>query len=100
MRAFGFVAGQYVNDKGVNRSFVRDPFGTIATFKVEGAGTGSNQGTFANSINLISQVVGNYTDANNVNHGFVRGPFGAIETFDAAIETTAPVEPARALSNT
>ena len=41
----GEIAGTYIDSNGAYHGYVRDPSGTITTFDVSGAGTGSGQGT-------------------------------------------------------
>lgn len=81
----GAIVGQYVDANGVNHGFLWTPDngGTYTTFDVQGAGTGSGQGTISNSINAPGGIVGQYIDASGVNHGFWRAPSGKIATFDA-----------------
>ena len=58
----------------VNHGFVRASGGTLATFDVPGAGTGSFQGTIPLTNNPANVITGYYIDANNVTHGFLRTP--------------------------
>lgn len=64
--------------------------GTITTFDVPGAGTGSGPGTEPYAINPAGEIAGWYTDASNVNHSFVRAAGGTITTFDAPGAGTGP----------
>jgi hypothetical protein len=47
---------------------------SIMTFNAPGAGTGSNQGTYALNITKAGEIAGEYVDGNNAAHGFVRRP--------------------------
>src|SRR5262249_50781071 len=77
------ITGFYVDFANVYHGFVRSPDGTFATFEVQGAGTGSQQGTQARSINSTGTVTGSFIDSVGANHGFVRAANGGITTFDA-----------------
>jgi serine/threonine protein kinase len=85
----GAIPGDSINNNHVSHGFVRLNNGTFVTFDVEGAGTGSTQGTFADATNLAGTTAGTYTDANGGNHGFVRSPHGRITTYDVPGEGTA-----------
>jgi hypothetical protein len=64
----------------------------IVKIDVMGADTtpGSNNGTFASSINNWGAITGNYVDVNNVYYGFLRSPEGKITSFQApGADTTA-----------
>jgi len=80
----GAIAGYYLDAGNVPHGYVRDPGGTITTFDVPGAGTGSFQGTQGISINPAGVITGEYVDSNNVNHGYVRASDGTITKFDIA----------------
>jgi hypothetical protein len=67
----------------VNHGFFGVPGGTFTTFDVQGAGTGSGQGTIPEGNNTSGRITGNYIDGSNVNHGFVGIP-GAFTTFDVS----------------
>jgi hypothetical protein len=54
--------------------------GTITSFDVTGAGTGSGDGTEPAGIDATGVVVGEYVDASGVNHGFQRSAGGVITT--------------------
>lgn len=56
--------------------------GTFVTFDAPGAGTGSDQGTYAMSMDTAGDITGYYYDTNFVAHGFVRTADGTITTFD------------------
>jgi hypothetical protein len=80
------IAGFYLDFSNVSHGFVRAPDGTFATFEVQGAGTGSQQGTQPRGINSANTVTGSFIDFIGANHGFVRAVNGAITsitTFDA-----------------
>jgi len=62
----------YLDSSEVNHGFLRTVDGTITTLNVPGAGTGSDQGTFAVDINAGGAITGSYLDSSNVNHGFLR----------------------------
>jgi hypothetical protein len=47
----GTISGNYVDTNGVNHGFLRAPDGTITTFAVPEAGTGSFQGTVPEAAN-------------------------------------------------
>lgn len=51
---------------------------------------GSNNGTFATSINDRGTITGYYIDTNDVAHGFVRTPKGMFTTFEAPGADTTP----------
>jgi len=53
------------------------------------AGSGSGQGTLADSINNNGVIAGNYWDASGVTHGFVLATDGTFTTFDDADAGTA-----------
>jgi hypothetical protein len=78
----GAVTGNYLDASNVYHGYVRVPNGTISTFDVPGAGTGSGQGTSPAAINPEGSITGSYQDANNASHGFVRYPFAVIISFD------------------
>jgi uncharacterized membrane protein len=59
------------------------PQPTFTTIDVAGAGTGSEQGTFATFVNESDDVVGYIIDPNNLFHGFVQTAAPAITTIDA-----------------
>jgi len=79
----GAIVGLYFDAMLMGHGFLRAPDGTITTFDVPGAGTGSGQGTLGENINDSEVIEGNYIDASNVAHGFVRARDGTITTFDA-----------------
>jgi len=89
INAFGTVAGGFEDNSGnfVHHGLIRSPLGTLTTFDVPGAGTGSYQGTgcpgCALGLNQWGAIAGTYIDANSVQHGFVRSPNGETTTFDA-----------------
>jgi hypothetical protein len=89
INAFGTAAGGFEDNSGnfVHHGLIRSPFGTLTTFDVPGAGTGSYQGTgcpgCALGLNQWGVIAGTYIDANSVQHGFVLSPNGETTTFDA-----------------
>ena len=56
--------------------------GTFVTFDAPGAGTGADQGTYAQAVNPAGVITGYYYDTNSFAHGFVRAADGTITTFD------------------
>jgi hypothetical protein len=80
----GEVTGTYLDANGAFHGFVRAANGTITTYNVKGAGTGSGQGTSASSISDLGATTANYIDASGVNHGFLRRRSGAITTFNVS----------------
>jgi len=86
----GMVAGSYLTNDRVYRSFIRYPDGRLETFAAPGATNvaGSYGGTmvdgYARVINQLGAVTGIYTDTNGVTHGFVRWPNGTFSTFDVS----------------
>ncbi len=83
INAGGDVSGSYIDSDGVNHGYIRAKQGRFTDINVPGAGTGSGQGTVADSIADGGAVAGYYVDAENVSHGFTRAPSGKITTFDA-----------------
>jgi hypothetical protein len=86
----GEVTGTYLDANKVFHGFVRAANGTITTYNVKGAGTGSGQGTQASSISDLGTAAANYIDSNGVNHGYARDRSGAITTFDVMAAGTGP----------
>ena len=86
----GSVPGAYIDASNVYHGFVRAADGTVTTFDVAAAGTGSGEGTLPEAINQGGTITGIYIDANFVFHGFVRAPDGAITTFDPPGAGTGP----------
>ena len=87
----GMVAGSYLDDNRVYRSFVRYPDGRMETFAAPGATSlaGSYGGTtldigVASVLNQLGAITGTYSDDNGVTHGFVRWPNGTFSTFDVS----------------
>ena len=68
--------------------YVRAANGNITEYNVNGAGTGSGQGTEGSSISDLGTTAGNYIDSSGVNHGFLRGPSGDITTFNVSAAGT------------
>jgi hypothetical protein len=58
----------------VLHGFQRTASGTITSFDVPGAGTGTFQGSAGVNINTAGNIAGGYVDASNVIHGFLRTP--------------------------
>jgi hypothetical protein len=56
----------------VSHGFVRAGDGSITTFDVPGAGTGSGQGTNPVCNNPAGAITGYYIDGSGVFHGFLR----------------------------
>jgi len=88
----GALAGYYVDPNGGNHSFVRAPDGTITTFDVPGAvtGTGFHQGTLTAGINPAGTISGNYFDAYTASHGYLRAPDGTVTKYDVSGAGTGP----------
>jgi hypothetical protein len=86
---WGISVGNFMDNSGnfVGHGLIRHPNGTLTTFEVPGAGTGTDQGTScpgcASGLNGWGAIAGTYTDSNNVHHGFLRSPMGKFTTFDA-----------------
>ena len=79
----GVLVGDYVDDNGAMRGFIRDKSGTITYFDVPNAGTGEGQGTNPIGIDEHGDVSGIVIDADNVLHGFIRKADG---TYEAPID--------------
>jgi hypothetical protein len=84
---WGTTVGGYMDSTFAHHGLIRNLDGTLRTFDVPGAGTGSDQGTgcpgCGTGLNLLGFIAGTYIDANSVQHGFVRSPNGKFTTFDA-----------------
>jgi hypothetical protein len=80
----GAVTGTYFDAAGALHAYVRAAGGKIDEYNVQGAGTGSGQGTSPSSIDDLGGSTGNYIDASGVNHGFLRRRFGGITTFNVS----------------
>ncbi|MGB6112321.1 MAG: hypothetical protein WBG35_14440, partial [Acidobacteriaceae bacterium] len=86
---WGISVGNFMDNSGnfVGHGLIRYLNGTLQTFEVPGAGTGTDQGTScpgcASGLNQWGAIAGTYTDSNNVYHGFLRSPKGEFTTFDA-----------------
>src|SRR5208282_3732598 len=52
------IPGYYTDSDGVSHGFLRAPNGTITTFDVKDAGTGSGQGTFTDASNQLVEITG------------------------------------------
>jgi hypothetical protein len=79
--------GNYMDVNLSGHGLIRSPGGTLTTYDVPGAGTGTYQGTgcpgcFA-GFNVWGAIAATYTDSNSVAHGYLRSPDGTITTFDA-----------------
>ena len=72
----GTISGYYLDGSNVYHGFLRARDGTITTFDVPGAGTGSGQGTLGENINVPGAIDGTYIDASDVYHGFLRSKHG------------------------
>ena len=72
----GDTAGWYKKGfvNGPAYGFVRFADGKMKTFSVRGAGTGANQGTYAQAINSTGIITGLYFDSQNYYHGFFGTP--------------------------
>lgn len=80
----GWIAGTYIDSKGVYHGFLRDPYGFIKRFDVPGMGEGPGQGVVeVKGITPSLEIVGSILDANNVVHGFLRTLLGKFTTFEA-----------------
>ena len=87
----GMVAGSFLDDNRVYRSFIRYPNGRMEIFDAPGASNlaGSYGGTtlnigVASVMNQLGAITGTYTDDNGLNRGFVRWPNGTFSTFDVS----------------
>ncbi|MGA7625862.1 MAG: hypothetical protein WCA91_20025 [Candidatus Acidiferrales bacterium] len=69
---FSVVAGCDIDTNSVAHGFLRTADGTITPFDAPEAGTGSGQGTYAQSINDFGVITGFYVDSNGTLHGFLR----------------------------
>jgi hypothetical protein len=79
-----WIAGNYIDAKGVYHGFLRAPDGIIFKFDVPGQGTGAGQGTVeVKGMTPTGEIVGTMFDSNNMFHGFLRSPFGKYTIFDA-----------------
>jgi hypothetical protein len=89
INVFGIAVGGFEDNSGnfVDHGLIRRRDGTLTTFDVPGAGTGSYQGSgcpgCARGLNQLGAIAGTYIDANSVQHGFLRSPDGKFTTFDA-----------------
>jgi uncharacterized protein (UPF0297 family) len=54
------IASYYLGADSTYHGFLRQPDGSITTLDAPGAGTGSNQGTFAQAINPAGKITGYY----------------------------------------
>lgn len=82
LNQFGEITGSYIDSKNADHGYLRYPDGTIITFDVSGAGSGSGQGTAPVSLTDFGTIAGTYVDSGNLYHGFLRNPDGSITTFD------------------
>jgi hypothetical protein len=88
INATGTVTGTYIDSNYSFHGFVRAPSGTVTSFDVPGAITGTGyalagQGTKPIAINAAGTIVGTYHDSKQIYHGFERTASGIITTFDA-----------------
>ncbi len=65
----GAVVGFENDSHDINHGFLRTSDGTVTLLDAPDAGTGHNQGTVANAINIFGWITGSYIDANGVRHG-------------------------------
>lgn len=81
---WGAVVGTYLDATNVYHGFVRSPQGQFTTFEVPGADTTPNSynGTVAQGINDLGEIVGYYADTSGIAHGFLRSSWGTFMTFD------------------
>jgi hypothetical protein len=70
----GTIAGTFNDGFNLNHGFWRTRSGTVTTFDVPGAGTGSNEGTLPIGITAAGVIGGMYRDADFVTHGFLFEP--------------------------
>jgi len=70
------VTGFFEDPQNNSHAFVRDVFGKIAAFDVEG------MPTIPAAINNSGQITGGYTKASGQEAGFIRSAKGGIETFN------------------
>jgi hypothetical protein len=89
INGFGIAVGGFEDNSGnfVDHGLIRHPDGTLTTFDVPGAGTGSYQGSGCpgchRGLNSSGTIAGTYIDANSVQHGFLRNSKGNFTTYDA-----------------
>ncbi len=62
----------------------------LLDFETEQAGTGSNEGTNVNALNIFGTTVGYVTDSNQENHTFVRYANGKAVVFDVPGQMAVP----------
>jgi hypothetical protein len=67
----GTVVGWYQGSQGPSRGFARSAAGHFTSLTDPFAGTGRNQGTFANGVTDQGVIVGNYITSGNIFHGFI-----------------------------
>lgn len=79
----GQIAGYFKTPDLVWHGFVRDPNGAYTVLDAPQAGTGREQGTFANAIGGTGVISGRYIDSLGVNHGFIRDTSGNYTSYDA-----------------
>jgi hypothetical protein len=78
----GSLAGAYIDASNIVHGLLLVADGTMTTFDVTGAGTGTYQGTYPGGIDPKNTISGYYIDGNNVYHGFQRRKDGAVTAFD------------------
>jgi hypothetical protein len=74
------VTGSCTTEAGTLNGFVRDVFGRVTIFNIDG------KPTEAVDINASGAVTGLYDDAKGV-HGFLRSPVGTITSFDVPFQS-------------
>jgi hypothetical protein len=73
----GWIAGTYLDAKGVRHGFVRNAQGKFTSFIPR-----RSSSFYVGSINASNEIVGSYTDVSNVQHGYIRYAGGTITSFD------------------
>ncbi|WP_348261138.1 hypothetical protein P8935_15160 [Telmatobacter sp. DSM 110680] len=87
----GLVAGTvFRGASNVNYGFEGAWGRKLLDFETEQAGTGSNEGTNVNAMNVFGTTVGYVTDSNEENHTFVRYANGKAVVFDVPGQMAVP----------